>query len=148
MRRIPLFFVFSGLELARYFTLVKITEGIVGVNAYAPQVLRLVAAPNVLFVVAFIFLGIDPVRYESYRPLLIVGKLLTLFSAAMVLPRMIGLDSAMESEILATYLVLAVAVWDVASSVFLLFYRRVPFSGLPEIAEPGPVAEPERVELQ
>ncbi len=140
MRRPPLYFAFAGLELARYFVLVYTVGYFATATPSASQALRIVASPNILFAIAFIFLGLDSKRYEVYRPLLVVGKLAALFSGIIALPRLLG-DSA-SAGTLATYSILGVAVWDAVSAGILAIPDKA------RNAEPMPAApEPERVEL-
>jgi len=148
MRRIPLYFICAGIELARYFSLVQAAGSFAAASPSAPQVLRLVASPNALFAVAFFFLGFDGDRYDSYRPLLIVGKLVVLFSGIMALPRLFGLGGSPEPSMAATFTILGIAVWDAASVAILWFKRRPTPAGGAAPAEGQPAAsEPELVEL-
>ncbi|PKL07399.1 MAG: hypothetical protein CVV51_14320 [Spirochaetae bacterium HGW-Spirochaetae-7] len=147
MRRIPLYFICAGLELARYFALVQASGSFAAASLSTPQVLRLVAAPNALFAVAFFFLGFDGNRYESYHPLLIVGKLVALFSGIIALPRLFGLGGNPEPAIAATFAILGVTLWDAASVVILAFKRRsTPDGTARPDGQPAP-GEPELVEL-
>jgi hypothetical protein len=140
MRRSPFYFAFAGLELARYFVLVNAVGYFAATTPSASQALRIVSAPNVLPALAFLFLGLDPKRYEAYKPLIIVGKLAALFSGIIALPGLLGGGAA--SSPFATYSILGVAVWDAVSATLL---------ALPDKAhqnEPVPSSpEPERVEL-
>jgi len=148
MRRIPLYFICAGLELARYFSLVQAAGYFAAATPSAPQVLRLVASPNALFAVAFFFLGFNGDRYDSYRPLLIVGKLVVLFSGVMALPRLFGLGGSPEPSMTATFTILGVAVWDAVSVAILWFKRRPTPAGGVKSADGQPTAgEPELVEL-
>jgi len=142
MRRTPHYFACAGLELARYFALVYAAGSFAAATPSAPQVLRIVAAPNALFAVAFLFLGIDAERYAAYRPLLAVGKAVALFSGIIALPRLLGLGGDTSSTASITYTVVGVAVWDAAASALLVFPRKT------RAVTPAPAAtEPERVEL-
>jgi len=148
MRRKPHFFIFSGIELARFFILATIAGWFAIASPGAAPVLRLVTAPNVLFVVAFIFMGIDSVRYESYRPLIITGKLVAVLSAALLLPQLTSQDTAIEFGATVLYVVIGILVWDIGSTAYLLFYRRERASVPVTAIEPDAHAEPERVEME
>jgi hypothetical protein len=148
MNRLPHFFVFSGIELARFFALVTIAGRFTTVSLSASHILRLVTAPNVLFVVAFIFMGIDAVRYESYRPLVITGKLVAVLSAALALLRLMSQDTAIESDSTVLYMVIGILLWDTASTAYLLFSRRASPSTTLTTAETDTHAEPEQVEME
>ena len=91
-------------------------------SGFPPQILRFVAAPNLVFSVAFFFLAMDPVRYGVYRPLILVGKAVAVFAALIAVPRLLGLD---RESFRATLPVVAgfalIAVWDVCSALVLLF---------------------------
>jgi len=140
MRRTPHYIAFAGLELARYFVLVSATSHFATTTPSASQALRIVAAPNTLFAIAFLFLGLDSKRYEAYKPLLMVGKLAALFSGIIALPRLLG--NSTSSSLAATYSILGIAVWDALTAVIL---------ALPDKTRPAeptsPPPEPERVEL-
>lgn len=140
MRRTPHYFAFAGLELARYFVLVNAVGFFATATPSASQALRIVAAPNTLFAIAFLFLGLDSKRYEAYKPLLAVGKLAALFSGIIALPRLLG--AAAPASPYATYSLLGVAVWDAVSATLLAFPDK---SSQGEPTPPSP--EPERVEL-
>jgi len=138
----------AGLELARYFALVQVAGSFAAASPSAPQVLRLVASPNALFAVGFFFLGFDGDRYDPYRPLLMVGKLLVLFSGIIALPRLFGLGGSPGSSMAATFTILGIAVWDAASVAILWLKRRPTTAGGAALAGGQPSAgEPELVEL-
>lgn len=148
MRRIPLYYFCAGLELARYFALVQVAGSFAAVSPSAPQVLRLVASPNALFAIGFFFLGFDGDKYDSYRPLLMVGKLVVLFSGIIAIPRLFGLGASPEPSSAATFTMLGIAVWDAASMALLWFKRRPTSAGgtMPAGGQPS-AGEPELVEL-
>ncbi len=140
MRRSPHYFAFAGLELARYFVLANAVGYFAAATPSASQALRIAAAPNVLPAIAFLFLGLDSKRHEVYRPLLVVGKLASLFAGIIALPRLLG--NGASSNPFATYSILGVAVWDAASAALLAL------PGKANRDEPAPASpEPERVEL-
>lgn len=144
MRRSPLCLAFSGLELARFFVLANATERFVSAQPGAPQLLRLLAAPNVLFALGFFFLGLDVTRYAPYRTLLAVGKVVSLLSGAIAAPRLVA--SIATSAATPAYAILGIAAWDALTGAYLAFGgadRRAEGSS-PAGAAPQ---EPERVEL-
>jgi len=146
MKRSPLFLAFSGLELARYFALVHAVRVFCSAAPAAGPALRIAAAPNALFAAAFLFLGLDTERYAGFKPLLVVGKALSLFGGLVALPGMLRLGAAGQSESVAAYLLVGIAAWDALSALPLL----VPAvdRGRSESVPPPipPSAEPERVE--
>ncbi len=143
MRRTPLYFAGAGLELARYFALVYAVGPFAAGWSSGQQILRLTAAPNTLFAVMFLFLGIDSNRYEAYRPLLAVGKAVALFSGIIALPRLFGFGGSAASDSTTKYVILAIAVWDTVSSAMLA----VPNRKRPLPPATAAANEPERVEI-
>ncbi|HUW69695.1 MAG TPA: hypothetical protein VMX33_05630 [bacterium] len=141
MRRTPLFFAFAGLELVRYLTLAFAAQPFAVSLPLAQQMLRLVAAPNLLFAVGFFFMGLDARRYGDYRPLLIVGKAVALFSSLIALPRLFGGD-ATSSYRLARIVIPAIALWDATATAVLLL-RHPATQPAVESAQ----TEPERIEV-
>ncbi len=141
MRRTPLFFAFAGVELVRYLLLALTAQPFAAALPLAHQLLRLVSAPNLLFAVGFLFMGLDARRYADYRPLLAVGKAVALFSSLMALPRLFGGDSA-PSYTLARFVIPAIALWDAIATATLLLQR----SATPPAVEPAQT-EPERIEV-
>lgn len=144
MRRSPLCIAFSGLELARFFVLAHATERFVSALPGAPHILRLVAAPNVLFALGFLFLGLDPSRYAPYKTLLAVGKVLSLISGAIAAPRLVSSLSTAAAP--GAYAMLGIAAWDALSGAYLAFDRSGTGPGR-EIPAGAAQQEPERVEL-
>lgn len=126
MRRTPLYFICAGLELARYFALVYAAGPFTAASPSAPQLFRLLAAPNAVFAVAFFFLGLDRARYAAYRPLMLVGKSVALFSGAIALPRLLGFGGSPDPAGASTFAVIGVAAWDAVSVALLAFDRRSP----------------------
>ena len=141
MRRTYLFFALAGLELARYLLLAFAAQPFAAALPAAQQMLRLVAAPNLLFAVGFFFIGIDARRYGGYRPLLVVGKAVSLFSALIALPRLFGGDSV-SGYALARAVVPAIALLDASVIAVLLAWH----PEKPAAAEPAQ-PEPERIEV-
>lgn len=141
MRRTYLFFALAGLELARYLVLAFAAQPFAVPLPLAQQILRLVAAPNLLFAVGFFFIGIDAKRYGGYRPLLVVGKVVALFSGLIALPRLFGGDTV-SGYALARAVVPAIALWDAAIIAVLL----VKHPEKPTAIEPAQ-PEPERIKV-
>ena len=138
MKRSSPFYAFAGFEILRYFTLAWILGELL--SGFPPQLLRFVAAPNLIFGAAFFFLAMDTARYGVYRPLILVGKAASVFAALVAVPRLTGLAGPgmrLSLPILAGFAL--VAVWDVASALVLLFHRSpdTDMTGLPE-PSPGP----------
>lgn len=146
MRRTPLFFICAGLELARYFTLISAVEPLLATST--PQVIRLIAAPNILFAVAFFFLGLDAKAYSAYRPLLLVGKALALLSGGVSLVRLFGDSFTSSSGMTSAIIMVCILAWDIAAAALLAFLplRHIaePILASPSISAPD--GSPESVE--
>jgi hypothetical protein len=144
MKRISPFYAFAGFEVLRYFALAWILEALL--SGYPPPVLRFMAAPNLMFGAAFFFLAMDPVRYGSYRPLMLVGKAVAVFAALVAAPGLFGLGGV---SLQPGRTVLAgiglVVLWDIMAALVLLFHR-VP-EAQPDASRELP-AEPEVVEVE
>jgi len=123
MWRRPFFFASSGVELARYLLLVGALGALLPSGARdALTLARVLAAPNLLFAAAFYFMGRDPDRYASYRPLALVGKAASLFAAALALPALLGLGRPeYEPKAWPVAVLAGAALWDAASAAVLLF---------------------------
>lgn len=137
-----MFFALAGVELARYLALTIASGPYTSSSLVAPHVLRLIAAPNALFAVAFFFLGRNATRYEAYRPLLVVGKLMTIFSGALAVPGLLGFSLDASTSGSNTIPLLGVIVWDAIALAVLLFSGRKPSEPKITVA-----LEPERVEI-
>lgn len=147
MRRTSQYFACASLEFARYFVLVYAVGSFAAASPSASQLLRVATAPNALFAVAFLFLGLNPDKYAVYRPLLLLGKATALFSGIIALPRLLGLGSGAVTPTNAAYAMVGVVAWDAVSSAVLAFARGSPRSGPASgDSEPEP-AEPESVEI-
>lgn len=143
MKRLSPFYAFAGFEILRYFTLAWALGELM--SRFPPQILRFVAAPNLIFGVAFFFLAMDPVRYGVYRPLILVGKAVSVFAALVAAPRLAGLDGELMRVSLSVLSGLALVVlWDVSSALVLLL-RRFPAAEM--AVNPEPSTAPEVVEV-
>jgi hypothetical protein len=143
MKRIPLYFVFTGIELVRYFLLTFMAGPLPASISSSAQILRLLAAPNILFAAAFFFLAVDRERYAVYQPLLIVGKAAAVFSASLALPGIMGRLYSGASDGLSSWALVPVLLWDIAATLVLLL-RKNPGNGHGLPASP----EPEMVETE
>jgi hypothetical protein len=144
MKRISPFYAFAGFEILRYFALAWVLEELL--TGHPPQVLRFMAAPNLMFGAAFFFLAMDPLRYGSYRPLVLVGKAASVFSALVATPLLFGIGGEMLQVDVSVLVGLAlVALWDIMTVLVLLF-RRFPVARKEGILET--VTEPEVVEVE
>jgi hypothetical protein len=143
MKRLSPFYACAGFEILRYFTLSWALGQLF--SRFPPQILRFVAAPNLLFGVAFFFLAMDPVRYGVYRPLILAGKAVAVFAALVSVPRLAGLDGERMRVSLSVLAALAlVVVWDISSALVLLL-RNFPVA---EIVDNSTAStEPEVVEV-
>ena len=77
MKRNPIYLAATMAELARFVALMIVSQlmGVLGKTNGSVQLIRYDAAPQLLFAVGLFFLWLDRQRYESYRSLLLVGKL-------------------------------------------------------------------------
>jgi len=77
MKRRPILLAAAIAELLRFFALMTLAQGLGLFRAAngAERLFRYGAAPQLLFAAGFFFLWLDHVRYNAYRPLLIVGKI-------------------------------------------------------------------------
>jgi hypothetical protein len=124
MKRISPFYAFAGFEVLRYFTLAWILEELL--SGYPPQILRFMVAPNLMFSAAFFFLAMDPVRYRSYRPLMLVGKAVAVFAALVAAASLVGIGGlSLQSGTPVLVGLGLVVLWDIMAALVLLF-RRVP----------------------
>ncbi|MDX9959762.1 MAG: hypothetical protein RBT68_15085 [Spirochaetia bacterium] len=122
MKRISPFYAFAGFEVLRYFTLSWILE--VLLPGYPPQVLRFLAAPNLMFGAAFFFIAMDPVRYGSYRPLMLVGKAVAVFAALVAAPGFFGIGGvSLQPGMTVLAGIGLVVLWDIVAALVLLFHR-------------------------
>lgn len=146
MKRSSPFITFAGLELARYFALAYAVGSVAGASPSASQLLRVSTAPNALFAVAFLFLGLDRDKYAVYKPLLLLGKAIALFSGGIALPRLLG--SGTVAPVNAAYAMIGVVAWDAVSTATLAFARGTP-PDAPSAPERAPRGgnEPEPVEV-
>lgn len=137
MKRIPLYFVFTGIELVRYFLLTYMAGPLPASAASSAQILRLLAAPNILFAAAFFFLAVDRERYAVYQPLLIVGKAAAVFSASLALPGILGRMYSGAPDGFSSWALVPVLLWDITAALVLLLGKSpVTAHGLPTTPEP------------
>lgn len=122
MKRISLFYAFTGFEILRYFALAWLLEELL--PGYPTQVLRFLAAPNLMFGAAFFFLATDPARYGLYRPLMLVGKAVTVFAALVAAPRLVGIGGeSLQPGISVLAGLGLVVLWDIMAALVLLLHR-------------------------
>lgn len=115
-------------------------------SGYPTQILRFTAAPNLMFGAAFFFLAKDPVRYGSYRPLVLVGKAAAVFAALVAAPRLMGIGGEPMQPGVPVLIGLALVVlWDIMAALVLLF-RQFPLARM-DANQEAP-AEPEVVEVE
>ena len=142
MKQISPFYAFAGIEILRYFALAWILEKLL--SGYPPQILRFMAAPNLMFGAAFFFLAMDPARYGSYQPLILIGKVAAVFAALVAAPRLAGIGGELMQSGLSVLAGLAlVLLWDIMAALVLLF-RQFPvprMDGNPETPAKTEVGE-------
>jgi hypothetical protein len=109
-------------------------------NPSVSSLLRYAAAPQLLFAAGFFFLWLDPSRYGSYRPLLLIGKVA---SVACLLPlaRSVAIAPGAASfglPFLAIALIFFIGAVDIASISILALAKpeqphSVPGQGVDDI---------------
>jgi hypothetical protein len=92
MQRKPLFLAASIAESARFFALFFLADAVGGLHGGGGQAsfFRYAASAQLLFGVGFFFLWFDGSRYDPYRPLLFLGKLLSLATFVPLLVSLLG----------------------------------------------------------
>ena len=116
MKRISPFYAFAGFEILRYFTLAWILELMLA--STSPQILRFLAAPNLMFGAAFFFLALDSARYGVYRPLILVGKAAAIFAALVAAPGLLVMAGQSRQAGLSILVGLAfVVIWDIVATL-------------------------------
>ena len=80
MKRRPIHLAAVIAEILRFFALIMLAQslGLFRGASGAARLMRYAAAPQLLFPAAFFFLWLDRERYKAYRPLLILGKIVSL----------------------------------------------------------------------
>lgn len=129
MQHKPLFLVAAIAEIFHVFILGLLARaaGLVGAEGLLPALFRYVAAPELLFGAAFFFLWLEGRRYAVYRPLALLGKVLSL---AVFLPFGFSLRAMLGGETLVpwpgTALVasFALLLLDLGELLVLLLYGR------------------------
>jgi hypothetical protein len=78
-RKIP-YLAASGMELVRFIALMLLAGnlGLAGEDSGTSRLFRYAVVPQLLFAAGFFFLWLDADRYGPYRPLLAVGKIVSL----------------------------------------------------------------------
>jgi len=80
MKRRPIHLAATIAELLRFGALIMLVQslGLFRVSNGALRLLRYAAAPQLIFAAGFFFLWFDRERYKAYRPLLMLGKIVSL----------------------------------------------------------------------
>ncbi|HUX40006.1 MAG TPA: hypothetical protein VMV83_02475 [Rectinemataceae bacterium] len=148
MKRGPLFLAAALVEVLRFFILMTFAAalGLLAQRPLIPSFIRYAAIGQLLFVVAYFFLWLDLDRYAAYRPLALIGKILSL---AAFVPVGLGLIGAMGSEGFipagggAANAAISLPLVDLLGILILAVYRR-PAPSASSTAEPvsagGPAA--------
>lgn len=154
MRRKPVHLIAAIAESFRFFAVAFLAYSIGALgSASVSSVLRYAAAPQILFAVGFFFLWLDPLRYGSYRPLLLVGKAASLVCflpmGATVLADPAARGISLGQPALGFGMILFIAIVDLLDlSILLLAKEEAPSSlegGKPSEPGQGP-GDIERVE--
>ena len=79
MQRKPLYLVASAAETARFFALPFLALALGGLrdSAGSASFFRYAAGAQLLFVAGFFFLWLDRPRYDAFRSLLFLGKIVS-----------------------------------------------------------------------
>jgi hypothetical protein len=160
MRRKAVHLIAAIAESLRFFAIAFLAYSIGALGSSSvSSMLRYAAAPQILFAAGFFFLWLDPARYGSYRPLLLLGKaaslvcFLPLGAAVAADPASRGISLGVPA--LGFWLALLIAMVDILSlSVLLLAKNEDASIGQPvpsEASRPKPAGqspdEIERVEV-
>lgn len=110
-----------------------------------PQMMRFAVAPHLCFPVAFIFMAIDYQKYQPYRHLLLIGKMLAIFTAILVLPQLVRLVMAgsWSTGPGSMGIFLAIVIWDAIMALLLLLSK----DRTPSVQPSATVPEAETVEV-
>lgn len=134
----------AAIELVRFLALMVASGPLVSGNDAGPLAAGVIGSSNVLVAVALLFLGLNPGRYEPYRPLVIVSKLVALVSFAWLLPGIASLDEPVLGSVPAGLVFVMAGLWDAVVMVFVAFAR--PAKSPNQIDGPGGT-QPEVVEM-
>ena len=130
MQRKPLYLVASAAETARFFALPFLALALGGLkdSAGSASFFRYAAGAQLLFVAGFFFLWLDRPRYDAFRSLLFLGKIVSVVSFLPLLLELLfssaGRAGMNRSGVLAA---LIVSCADIFGFFVLLVAR--PFSG-------------------
>jgi len=134
MQRKPLFLAAAVAETARFFSLAFLANALGGLHEATslPSFIRYASAAQLIFVLGFFFLWLDRQRYDSYRSLLFVGKMVSL---AAFLPFFATLLQAQRSGLGdGSPFVPALAAFAVDAFGFFILLASKPFG----TGSPGP----------
>jgi hypothetical protein len=142
MRRKAVHIVAAIAESLRFFAVVFLAFSVGALlDSSVANLLRYAAAPQLLFAAGFFFMWLDPARYSSYRPLLLIGKAASAVCFLPLAGAVIRDSGAMGSTFGVPYLGLVLAfllaVVDL-SSLFILTLGSEPgsSSGHPSSTRP------------
>jgi len=116
----------AALEVLRYMLLLMKLPQILGdsINSATPFLLRLLAAPNLLFPAMLVLLWLDEGRYASFKPLMLLGKAISFFAAILFLARLLGTRTGAQSADLKIILaILACMLVDMFIVIILITMR-------------------------
>lgn len=138
MRRTPIFFIFSVLETARLYVLALALKPFAS-GAAAAGLFRLAAAPNAMLAFAFFFLGLDRRRFSAYKPLALVGKLMSVVSGALLIPSILSAFGGQPTSAIQPSFLLPLIAWDALSTIALALLKGPAEDRAPELpASPQP----------
>ena len=154
MRRSFISLLGAAGELVRYFGLIALARAFLGGAAGKTSLalLQFAATPHLLFAGGFLYLWLDPRKYDAFRPLLAAGKALGFLTLGILLARF-ALGSRVELPPQGDPAALLSAMgaflaWDAAAGLALVRSLRAhPLdSGSPRSETPCTLPEP--VELE
>lgn len=86
-----------------------------------PSIMRILSAPNLVFFSAFLFLGLDYDRYIVFKPLMLLGKALTLLATLLAFAKFSVTVTDINPEKLL--IIIAVCIWDGICLLALIFFK-------------------------
>ena len=148
MKRGPLFLAAALVEVLRFFILMTFAAalGLLAQRPLIPSFVRYAAVGQLIFVAAFFFLWWDGERYAAYRPLALIGKVLSL---AAFVPLALGLMGSLVGEGFipasgnAAGMAVVLPLVDLLGALLLgLYHRQLPAADSVARANPPSPGEP------
>ncbi|GAB1431417.1 hypothetical protein MASR2M29_00420 [Spirochaetota bacterium] len=139
MKRSYWFLLISIIEVPRLFIFSRTAMQYISDPALMPSIMRMLAAPNLVFAAGFLFLGLDTRRYISYKPLLILGKTLVLLAAMLIFVKFSVIFT--RTNMANLVIIIAISIWDAFCIGCLLFAN-------PDNKKTGQPEQPQSIETE